>query len=430
MKAAWFRSSAWVVTEYLWYPLLIFASTPIFLRILGPAQYGLWMLLLTTVALGAVLNIGTGAATIKVISATLGHDDGSGLELAVRSSLGIALVGGGILAVIIIGVFQFGSGPLFAKMGAKGVVRMTGFTAAGLSLIEQLDNVYASALKGAQKFATAAKVEILAKSAQIVVGLAIISVHGGLPGLYVGLMFVAVFRLGSKVYLAATELRLQHLFVPCFKGTGQVLGYAKWGWVQGLGGLLFGFSDRLLVGSLLGATSLAYYMLATQLAQQIHSIPAAGFSILFPYISQKRAGQPGWSIGNIIRPAFAANVVVSGCLSFILIFFGKPLLRVWIGQEKADLCANILRVLSIAYLILAQNIVPHFVLLGLGRMRFVSLINVVAGVLSVAAMLVLIKIFGLTGVGYGRILYGFVTIAIPVYLYRIMSFEERPECIR
>ena len=46
----------------------------------------------------------------------------------------------------------------------------------------------------------------------------------------------------------------------------EMLHFAKWGWVQGVGSLVFGVADRLFVGSFLGATSLAFYSVASQLA--------------------------------------------------------------------------------------------------------------------------------------------------------------------
>ena len=50
-------------------------------------------------------------------------------------------------------------------------------------------------------------------------------------------------------------------------------------------------ASRMLVGSLLGASSLTYYSIAAQLAMQVHAASAAGLSVIFPKISRKLTTQ-------------------------------------------------------------------------------------------------------------------------------------------
>src|SRR5438876_12448991 len=100
-----FASPTWAVLEYGWYPLLVFVTTPYFLHALGTEKYGLWMLLSTIACVGGVLSVGTGTAAIKNISAGLGGANGRNVERTIRSSLAIALVGGGSLAALVFGAF-------------------------------------------------------------------------------------------------------------------------------------------------------------------------------------------------------------------------------------------------------------------------------------------------------------------------------------
>lgn len=100
-------SPAWAVVEYSWYPLLVFVVTPYFLHTLGPEKYGLWMLMISIAGIGGILSMGTGVASIKSISASLGVANKGDVERTIRSSLAIALGGGGALAVLVFGVFWF-----------------------------------------------------------------------------------------------------------------------------------------------------------------------------------------------------------------------------------------------------------------------------------------------------------------------------------
>jgi hypothetical protein len=87
-------NAAWAVMEYGWYPLLLFAATPWFLRQLGREHYGHWMLLGATASLGILLSAGTGAATIKAVSKGIGRAATADVERAVKASLAVASIGG------------------------------------------------------------------------------------------------------------------------------------------------------------------------------------------------------------------------------------------------------------------------------------------------------------------------------------------------
>jgi hypothetical protein len=197
--------------EYGWYPLLLFVATQWFLQRLGTTQYGHWMMLAATVGFGGVLSGGTGAATIWGVSANigrLGHRDAGSV---IRASLAVALVGGGTLALIVFSLFWFAGATLFGRMGSIELVRMTGLAGGLLIWVEQLDTVFSSALKGAEKFSLAARAEILAKTLQIIAGALILRWYATLEALYITLFAVALLRLLAKMVLVNRHFGLAHL---------------------------------------------------------------------------------------------------------------------------------------------------------------------------------------------------------------------------
>ena len=414
-------SPTWAVLEYGWYPLLVFIATRYLLHTLGPEKYGHWMLLTAMVSFGAILNVGTGAATIKQVSAGRGRADGGDVERLVRTSLAIALVGGGLVAALIFGVFWFAGDTFFEKMGDRSLVRLTGGVAALLAWIEQIDNVFASALKGGEEFGRAARIEMASKTLQIFAAVLAVTIWSSVAALYVALILIAVARLIAKSWAARRFLALSSLR-PTFANLSDILHYARWGWLQGVGGLLFGIADRLLVGSFLGAASLAHYSLASQLAQQIHALSAAGFSVLFPKVSRKLAEDANFSLWRLTKLTMVGNVLASGALALGLLIFGRTILSLWLGEAEAEASAEALWYLTIAYWLLAINVVPHFILLGVGRMRFVALSNLVAGMVLLVAMLVLVQPYGLVGVAVARIIYGAIILvnflSLIEYLWR------------
>lgn len=416
-------SPAWAVLEYGWYPLLLFATTPWFLHRLGAEGYGYWMLLTATVGFGGALNAGTGAATIKTISSRLGRNQDT--QGQIRASIGIALIGGGALALLVLLAYWLGGGLLLGRMGTDAaLVRLTGIVAALLIWLEQLDNVASSTLKGAEQFGYAARLEILGKSVQTIIAGIAIWRWPSLGALYLALLAGALVRLSAK---AAVVRRLFTIssFRPSLSNAADILYFARWGWLQGVGSVLFGVADRMIVGSLLGASSLAYYSIATQLAMQVHAISAAGLSVIFPLVSRKLEGAGQVRLWPLARLTMLSNLLLSSMLALALILFAPLILDLWIGVEAAATVQRLLPWLVGAYWLLALNVAPYYMLLGLGRMRFVGLTVLASGVAGTVTMYLAITDHGLVGAPAGRGIYALISLFLLLPLIRHILQEHR-----
>jgi O-antigen/teichoic acid export membrane protein len=414
---------AWAILEYVWNPLLLLICTPLFLKALGSDSYGLWMLLVATVGFGAILNAGTGAATIKHVSAEMGEANSHQLQRVIQGSLAIAITGGGLLALIIVCVFWFGDDFFFRRMGDRHLLHITGLAAGMLAWLEQIDNVFASALRGSEKYGLAAKTEIGAKSLQALALVSALLAGAGLMAVYGIIFVVALARLGTKWLVTRRVLRVSKAY-PRFAHVKELLHFSKWAWIQGLGGTAFNSADRFVVASLLGATSLAQYAVVTQLAMQIHGLTAAGVSVVFPMISRKRARNPSFSIARATARTFLANAALSTSVAVVLLIFGKLILRLWLGAQMPANAAILLDYLVIAYWLLALNITPYYVLLGLGQIRSIAIWVFIGGAAGLIPMIYGISRFGLIGAGAGKLVFAVAALMLFVPLGRILFREK------
>lgn len=425
-------NSAWAVFEYGWYPLLVFIATPWFLRQLGTELYGHWMLLTAIVGLGAVLNVGTGAATIRAISVGRGRSDLQVVQRAVRVSLGLATLGGFVVALIVLASLYWGGGLLLHRMGDPSAIRLTAIAAAILIWIEQWDNVFSSAIKGAEYFGAAARIEMACKTSQVAIASLVLLRWQSLEALYIALVCVALARLAAKVHFTTRLLGIPFPS-PSFCATSDIFHFAKWGWLQGVGGVLFGVADRLLVGAALGSASLAYFSIASQLAMQIHAISAAGLSVIFPKLSRKLEEGQNATVWNVIKLTAAGNFLFSSALTLGLILLGPTILLLWLKPDTALPVIQILPWLAGAYWILALNVVPYYALLGFGRVRAVGLSVFASGAVAILAMYAAIARFGFMGTPAGRACYAVTSMILLVPLMqelarhkRSMSLNRRP----
>ena len=376
-----------------------------------------------TVGFGGALNVGMGAATIKVVSTDIGR--GESTELRLRASLGIAMIGGAALSVLVIFIYLFAGDVLLGKMGeSQSMVRSTAFTAAVLLWLEQIDNVASSSMKGAERFGNAARLEIIGKGVQI--GLAVLATWHSptLAALYFALVSGALIRLTAKLMVARQLLGLT-TWRPSLHGAADVLHFAAWGWLQGIGSVLFGVADRMVVGAMLGATSLAYYSIASQLAMQVHAISAAGLSVIFPLVSRKLEGSNKVKLLPLARLTIGGNLVLSSALAVGLLLLAPLILEPWIGSEAAAAVGRLLPWLIGAYWLLALNVAPFYMLLGMGRVRFVGLTVLGAGVVGIGAMWETIRMLGFYGSPAGRGIYALVSLVLLMPIAQHLLRERR-----
>jgi|GEM_PF-348775 len=402
--------SFWSIVEYAWFPLLMLATTPFFFGALGAERFGQWSLLSATISFGAILSIGTGAATVRQVALRLARDDGTGVRLVVRSSLGLALAGGLAAAAAVVAVFGFGGTTLLGKMAAGGATLATGLTAAAIVAIEQLENVFTSALRGGERFKVIARVELIVRSAQVLAAVGAVWAFGTLEALFAALILTALVRLGVKALVVARWLHLD-VTMPSLRLWRSVIGDARWGWLQGVGGMMFALADRFIVGSTLGAAALAHYAVASQIAAPLHAFAAAATSVIFPKISAALARGDTERLRDLLRSALALLVAATSAVALLLYLLRFEILTLWLGPAVATASAPSLGWLVLAFWLLAMSVLPHYVLLGMGRMRRVAIANVVAGIAAIVAMSWAVGPWGIVGVAAARCLYGFVLLS-------------------
>jgi O-antigen/teichoic acid export membrane protein len=171
--------------------------------------------------------------------------------------------------------------------------------------------------------------------------------------------------------------------------------------------LLFSVVDRLVVGAIFGAADLARYSICMQLAQLVHGVQATALQPLFPWVTTRAASPQPLSAAMLKRTALLGGLA---CLvvPLGLIVVADTVLNLWIGPAFAEANSGICRILIGAYGLLAFNIPVHYLLLGLGAVRFLAAISVVAGAVSLIASLLLCPL-GFTYFVVGKLFYAPLT---------------------
>ena len=395
------------MAEYFAYPLMMFIATPFFLLQLGKEQYGQWMLMLAFTGFGGIAGLGMGMAAIKEVSAYRGRGDMAGAILAVRACFGIAVASSLALAVVILALVWLFDTSWLARAGTPDEVKRIIYFAVALVTVEQIDTVFAGAIRGMERFDVAAKIEMAAKLVIVTASALAAWLTFDLGWVIAVVLAITLVRAVAKAVSTAFLMQARVLS-PIWerKYVAEAIRFGKWTWLQSMGSALFSTADRLLVGAFLGSGALAQYSVCLQLAQQVQAIPAAGGGFIFPLVSRRI--ETGADVHRIALAATVAFGLFAIVLALPLLFFGHTILFLWIGTTFADQNAALLGWLAGAFVLLALNIGSHFFLLGSNAAHFVAFSNITAGVVSLFAGYFLVSRFGLEGAALMRFVYGAV----------------------
>jgi O-antigen/teichoic acid export membrane protein len=233
--------------------------------------------------------------------------------------------------------------------------------------------------------------------------------------------------LGTGVFLVVGSLlqvrQLQRIFEgvafwPALhaKEIRYLLGAGVFLWMQAIGGIVFGYLDRILLGLSMGARAVTPYVLCIQFAQPIFGITASGLHFLFPHLATRIHSMPASWLRRAIFKAFALNVFTVATISCGLLLFGARFLRMWAGEALAGKTHGVFQPIILGSALTGLSITGVYALQAMGLFRTVSLILLSSRIAMSLLMLLLLRHSGLNGLLAVRILYGAATLLVYVPL--------------
>jgi O-antigen/teichoic acid export membrane protein len=170
-----FNNTAWTLADAAGYPLLMIAATPIFLKYLGPEDYGIWMLVNALVQGMHIFNMGLGDATIRAVSSNMARQESEKVNATINGNIskGILL----LFACTLLG-FLLAKTPLLslfhvgkAQINFAVQLIVLGSATAGMKFIEL---VFLGAFKGMERFDLAAKLSLLSRGSVVIIAVLLV----------------------------------------------------------------------------------------------------------------------------------------------------------------------------------------------------------------------------------------------------------------
>jgi O-antigen/teichoic acid export membrane protein len=421
------------VVDYMVQPVIMLIAAPFLLSRLGLTQYGVWMLASAAVSSGGMLSGSFGDAAIKYIAVSRSKDDELGVKQIVRNTLSINLILGGAVASILWLVAPLVTRHIVQSNAMIQLACLRSLRLGSLLLItKSIESVFICALRAYETYGPSVRIGIYSRVLSMIFTVFIV----WLGGRVVGIMVVTLLISMVAVIMQGVALRKRIgsvLLLPSWhrQTISTIAGFGGFSWLQALSGIVFGQLDRFLIGIFMGAPAVACYGLCIQAAQPIHGLISSGMHFIFPHLSSRYPIASSGELKRKLTIAFKVNIALVMILSLPLVVFGKGLLSAWLGAAVNDQIVSLFPEIVAGFALLGVNVTGHYALLAIGKVRLVTFLNLLAGTVMLAAMVVLLPRYGLKGAAEARLLFGPITWVMYYelyrYIWRVIPMSSRGE---
>ena len=414
-------------------PAASLVTTAGLVRVLGPRDFGVLVIALAVSALSLAINPAIAATTTKFVAETrVGGPAAAPRTARVVTASLLAVMALGTLLLVLAALtaqplarFLFGAALFGARADLGGVLLL-----AVLSVcIQQLDSVFAAAIKGLERFKEQAVFELCSRFAVAGAAIAVAWLTHDIRAVLLAMCAVFALSALARGLLLSLWVPRRRIFAhPSRSEVRQLLAFGGWMWLNGVATVAYGTVDRLIVGRFLGATAAAQFQVYVQVAQLCHYLPANVFAFAFPVFSRVAAGGAAQrpALERLYRRLFAVIVVSALVLGAGFVLLRQPVMSLFAGKGLPSATDPTLLLLIAAFVVLAVNIAPYYLLLAMGQARAASLVTSFSVLLCVGLAWVLVPRLGMEGAAIGRIGYALGSLALLGLAHRVLRKPGLP----
>ena len=404
-----------------------FLLSPFLVHSLGDRGYGLWILVLSVTGYMGLLDTGLKVSIIKYVSEKNARDDADGLNRILFT--GLALYGSlSALTVLLSVVAATGFGNLFQLPPqdvptGKVLVLIAGFNIA-LSLPL---GVFGGLLAGLQRYDLvnrAGIIVLLIRSVAIVA-----AVSAGFRLVTLGWIHVASQILNGCLLIGmarrefpALDLSPRRLERSSARTLYQYSGYII---LNNVAMFLLFYSGEVLIGMFIGTAAVTSYAIAKNLIGYLSSLIGSMTQVFHPYASDQHERGNAAAVGQTLLVGTRTSLLIALPVGVSYLIIGPAFIALWMGPEYSRSASLVLAVLTIPQIVWLSQSAAGNILLGIGGHRFLTYLNLAAGICATAIGILLIPTLGSLGVAAGAAVPILISQALilPVYTTRRLKLR-------
>ena len=317
-----------------------FVYTPLMLRLLGQAEYGLYSLSNSVIGYLSLLSFGFGSTIVRYIAkyraegSKQSEEEAFGFFLQLYCILAtLVITGGVILSFNVNSIFNRGLAPEEIEKMRSLTLIMAFNTALSFPL-----SVFSSIAIAHERYFFRKVMDVIATVAAPVANLAALSLGFASVGMALAGTAVQLLLAPFTVGYCFRNLKLRPRFVRMPRGLiREMLGFSIFVFLGTLVDMLFWATDKVILGMLASTVAVAVYNVGGTFNNIVMQLSTSISGVLVPRIT-------GMVITQTPRSEWSALFIRVGRLQFLIIgliisgfsVFGRAFISLWAGPDYAD----------------------------------------------------------------------------------------------
>lgn len=376
-----------------------FVYTPVMLRLLGQAEYGLYSLSNSVIGYLTLLSFGFGTTIVRYIAKYRAEgrkqqeEEAFGFFLLLYCVLGLlVMVGGVILSTCAGGIFD--SGLTADEIGKMRILTL--IMAFNTALSFPL-SVFSSMAIAHERYFFRKVMDIVSTAAAPVANLIALYLGFASVGMALAATVVQLLLAPVSIGYCFRELKLRPRFVRLPGAlVREMLGFSVFVFISTLVDMLFWATDKVILGMLASTTAVAVYNVGGTFNNIVMQLSTSISGVLVPRITGMVSTSPQseWS-GLFIRVGRLQFLIVALILTGFTVF-GRPFLELWAGPGYADAYWVAILTLYPLCVPLIQSTAKSFVV-AQNKHQFRAIIYLVIAIANVISTYLIVPYMGIIG---------------------------------
>lgn len=379
--------------------IIPFIYTPIMLRLLGQAEYGLYGIANSIMGYIGLLNFGIGGTIVRYLSKYRAEGDREqearviGLFLKIYSVVCVLILTAGFIFAANVEVYSRSLLPDEVRTLRSLVILMTLNTAIFLPF-----GVFNSIVIAYERYIFSKLVGVLATVLSPILHLILLYMGYGSVGLVIGSTLLNVVTYGLYAWYALGRLRIRPSFRPAGKGLlREILKFSAFVFLASIVDTLYWTTDKLIIGWAKGTKDTAVYNIGATFNTYVTGLSSAISGLLVPKLTQM-------VVKDAPKEEFTRIFIKVGRLQFLIVSFivsafvafGRQFIALWAGPEYHQSYYVALLTMIPVTIPLIQNTGIN-ILYALNRHQFRSTVYACIAVLNVVLTFWWVERYGIVG---------------------------------
>ena len=418
--------SSWA--SYLVSAAVGFLVAPVVVHGLGNTGYGLWTLVLSLTGYFGLLDLGIRSSVGRFVVRHLALNDEEKVNRTVSTACAILSAGGALALIATLVVLKFFFSSFKIDPGYESAGRMAMLiTGINISCILPL-GVFSAVLIALERYDITSGVAIVSELLRAALVVTAVKLGYGLVALALISVLITALQYSALAIFAKglyRPLKLRFAFIDATT-LRDLFGFGIYRFIWIVANQLIFYSDSVVIGIFLGASSITFFAIAGSLINYGRSIVSLLTDTLVPTAARLDAKQDLAGLQKLLIMGTRMALIVSLPTCLGLMFLGKQFIVLWMGAPYAG-AAVFLVVLTIPQFGSMSQYVSALILAGMAKHKVLAYLVFAEGAANLLLSIFLVKRIGLIGVAWGTVIPALIcsTLVVPAYTLRILKVSVR-----